>query len=236
MLSVSETPITGTRRARACSSSIAVRQPREAARLEERIGVCGAKRLRAGGGEERSGPTVQDRLGGGDRDDQVRVDQSGVDAKRHAAHLAEIHEVGVLGVVHLDDSVKPPGELRRDELLELALAGASGQPSSDEEGLSLERDTGATELIHGRGDRRAPWIIRRPRDGEGRWFDDDRRPSASRNERLQRRAGERKAQRVTDRGGDVCDRFDRRTWRQHDPVLARIDDCHARAGEDWDSH
>ncbi len=159
-----------------------------------------------------------------------------MDAKRHAAHFAEIDEVGVLGVVYLDDSVKPPGELGRDELLELALAGAAREPSRDEEGLLFERDPGATELVHGRGDRDATWIARRPRDGEARWFDDDRRPSASRNERLQRRAGERKAQRVSDRGGDVCDRLDRRRRRQHDGVLARIDDRHARAGEDWDAH
>ena len=113
--------------------------PARSGRLEERIRVGGAKRLRSCGGEERSRPAVQNRLGGGDRDDQVGLDQSGMDAKRHAAHLAEVDEVRVLDVVHLDLSVKPPPELGRDELLKLALAGSSREPSRDEDGLPLER-------------------------------------------------------------------------------------------------
>jgi hypothetical protein len=159
-----------------------------------------------------------------------------MDAQRHASHVVEIDEAGVLGVVHLDHSVKASGELGRDELLELALAGAPCEPARDEEGLPLERDPGATELVHGRGDCGPPWIARRSRDGEAWWFDDDRRPAAPRNDCLQRLARERKPQRIPHRGCDVGDRLDGRRRRQHDRVLARVDDRHARAGEDWDAH
>ena len=159
-----------------------------------------------------------------------------MDPERHASHLAELDEVGVLRIVHLDHPVKPPCELGRDELLDLALAGASCEASRDEECLPLEWDPGATELVHGRGDRGAPGIARRPGDGEGWRFDDDRRSSAPRNERLQRLAGERKAQRVTNRGRDVRDRIDGWRWRQHHRVLARVDDRHTRAGKDWNAH
>ena len=78
-------------------------------------------------------------------------------------------------------------------------------------------------------DSATPRIAEGARDRERRRLDDDRRPRATRHERLERLAFERKAQRLTNRGCNVDDRLDGRRRRQHDCAFIGFDEGEPRA-------
>jgi hypothetical protein len=203
--------------------------------LQQRVRVRGAQRLYTGRSEKRGGPAVEDGLGGGDRRHDVGVDESRVDAKRDSARALELDEVGALGVVHLYAPVETAGEGRRDERLQLAVAGSARESSGHEECLALEGDSRLGQLFHRGRDRAAAGVERRAGNRQRRGLDDDRRVAAARHDRLERLSGERKAQRVADGGRHVGDRLDRRRRSDDDAVLAGVDERELRAGEERDA-
>ena len=148
---------------------------------------------------------------------------------QRAVGVGDLDEILALGVVHLDPPVEAARELRRNEELELPVARATAQSAGHEQRLPVERRSGPVELGHRRRDRGAPGIAEGARDRERRRLDDDRRPRATRHERLERLALERKAQRVANRGRDVGDRLDGRWRRQHDRVVVGVDEGEPRA-------
>ena len=156
-------------------------------RLEQRVGVRRAQRLRVGRREQRSRSAVEHGLGRGHRDDDVCLRERGVDPER-AIGVGDLDEVLALGVVDLDPPVEAARELRRDEELELPVARAAAESAGDEQRLAVERRSGAVELGHRRRDRGAARIAEGARDRQRRRLDDDRRPRATRHERLERLA------------------------------------------------
>ena len=196
--------------------------------LEQRVGVGGAQGGAVGRGEERAGTAVDHRFRRGDRDDDVRVGQGRVDPERAFA-VGDLHELLALDVVHLDPAPEAACDLRRDEQLQLAMCGAACEASGHEQRLAVR-----TVRPRVRARASSPRSLsaagrRRAGNRERGRLDDDRRPGASRDERLERLAGEWKAKRVADGGRHVRDRVDRRRRREHDRVLAGVDDCEPRA-------
>jgi hypothetical protein len=101
------------------------------ARLEQRVGVGKALRLDASGGDQRGGPAVQERLGRGDDDRDVRLDQRGVDPYPGR----ELDEPGVLDVVDDDLAGEASREARRDEAAQLARLDPPREAARDEQRL-----------------------------------------------------------------------------------------------------
>ena len=77
--------------------------------------------------------------------------------------------------------------------------------------------------------------LQRARERQRRRLDDDRRAPAAGDERLERLAREREAERVAHRGAHVGDRLARRGRPQHDRVVGHVDDGQARAEEERDA-
>jgi hypothetical protein len=177
--------------------------PLRCGRLEQRICPCRAQDFPAGGCDECSRPAVQDGLCGGDDDDDVRLDERGVDAEWQRAGV-ELDQVLALHVVHLDVPMEAACEVRRDEVLELAVSRSASQPAGDEERLEAGRDSQALQLLHRRGDCRLARIPLGARKRQLRRFHHDRRPRTARGDRLQWFAGEGEAKRVAHGGANVC--------------------------------
>ena len=230
MFSVSETPISGDP---AREGPLELDGELPAARgggLEQRVRVGRPQRARRRLPRAASRrPPFRTVSAARDGHDDVGLDERGVDAAAADARLADVDEVRALGVVHLDAAVEPSGELRVDEQLELAVAGPAGEARGDEQRLPLEGRAGAVELGHRRGDRGPARIVRRSGDRERRRLDDDRRPAAARDERLERLAGEREAERVANGSRDVGDRLAGRRRSEHDVVVRRLHDGEPRA-------
>ena len=74
-------------------------------------------------------------------------------------------EVGRLGVVDLDPPVEVARERRREQRLELALAGAPVEPAGDENRLACRRDSQPLELVDRGRERVAAGIAGRPGSG-----------------------------------------------------------------------
>ena len=174
-------------------------------------------------------------LCGGDGDDDVRLHERPVDVRFGAEVGRHGNELGRLRVVHLDPPTEAARQLGVDEGLHLSPARAALEPARDEDRLRLGRNPRTLELADGRRDRRLPRVGRRPRDGQRRRFDDDRRAPAARHERLERLAGEREAQRVAHGRRDVGDRLARRRRREHGGILVRVDDRDPGADEKRDA-
>ena len=141
------------------------------------------------------------------------------------------NEAGVLRVVNDDVSVEPARELARDETLELPLRRAPGEPARDEDGLVAARDAEALELVDDGADRELPRVGLRPRDRQRGRLDHDRRAVPTADERLERLAFEREAQRVPDGRADVRDPGLGRRRPQDDRVVGHARDEQLRAGE-----
>ncbi|OLD98415.1 MAG: hypothetical protein AUG91_09280 [Actinobacteria bacterium 13_1_20CM_4_69_9] len=108
------------------------------------------------------------------------------------------------------------------------MSGAPGEPAGDEERLITGGNPETLELRDGRRDRRLAGVAIRAGHRQRRRLDDDRRASAARHERLERLAGEWKAQRVAHRRADVGHRVRRRRRTQDQRVVVRRDDDEAR--------
>ena len=204
-------------------------------RLEQRVRARSAQHLWAGRADECRGTAVKHRLRRRDDDDEIGVDERRVDAQRHRTGGPELDEVVALDVVHLHVTMEAAGELRRDERLELLVSGPSREPARDEQRLVPSRDAQPLELRHRGGDRRLTRIAFGSRQRQVRWFDDDRRARSTRDERLERLAGQREAQRVTHRGADVRDRSGGRRRAEHERVVLGGHDHQPGTGDHRDA-
>src|SRR6266508_5999061 len=101
---------------------------------------------------------VQHGFRSSDDDDDVGPHQGGMDAQLHGTCSAYVDQVVSRDVVHLDVSVEPAGELRRDERLELLVSGAPSQSARDEQRLIPARDSEALEFGHRGCDRGLAWV------------------------------------------------------------------------------
>ncbi len=204
-------------------------------RLEQRVRGGRPHRVGPAGAEQGARAAVDDRLGRGDADDEVRLGDETVDPQRRATGAAEVDQVGRLGIVHLDLTPKAARRVRLDEHLELTLARSAVQPARDQNRLPLRRDAESLQLGDRRRKRLPARIVGRARHRQLGRLDDDRRPPAARDQRFERRAGEGKAERISHSRADVGDRL--RRWRraEHHRVLGRVDDGDAGARRDRDS-
>ena len=197
--------------------------------LEQGVRVGRSQNVRAGRREQRGRAAVQDGLRGADGNDDVGLGERSIDAESPPAGPAHLDEVRALRVVHLDAAMEPSRELRVNEELQLAVPRLPGKASRDEQRLVAERGAGAVELDHRCGDRGAARVVGRPRNRERGRLDDDRRPAAAGDERLERLSGEREAERVANGSRDVGDRLDRGRRSEHDGVLAGVHHGEPRA-------
>jgi hypothetical protein len=131
------------------------------------------------------------------------------------------------GVVHLDPSVEATRVLGVEQALELVVAGAAVEATCDEDRLALRPDAQALELVDGGGEGVAARVVECARQRQlGRLDDQCHTPFPCR-QGLERRAGEREAERVADRGSDVGDRVAGQPWTEHSRAVRRVDHGHA---------
>ena len=177
---------------------------------------------------------MQDRFGGRDNDDGVGTHERRVDSKRYRARGADLDQVLSLDVVHLDVTVEAPRELGRYERLQLLVARPACESPGDEKRLVAGGNAEAFELAHRCGNRGLARISLGSRKRQLRRFDHDRDACAARDERLERLAGEREAQRVANGCADVRDRVGGRRRPQHQRIVGCGHDDEARPGEQRD--
>ena len=132
---------------------------------------------------------------------------------RRAVEL-ERPEVGARRVVHLDRAAEVARAGGAEDRLELAAARAALEPAGDEDRVLLGGHPEPLELVDHGGDRLLARVDRGAREGQRARLDDDRDPAAARGEIGERRAGERIAERLADRGRDVAQRIERRRRHQ----------------------
>ena len=208
------------RPARARSSSTASFQPPDAEVSSSEYASAARSESRIGCRQQRRAPAVQDRLGRRDGHDQVGLDERGMDPERPTTRLADVDEVRALGVVHFDAAMEPARELRGTSSSSSRWAALRARPAPRRAASGREGRAGAVELRHRRRDRGPARVSERSGDGKRRRLDDDRRPPAARDERLERLAGEREAKRVANRSSHVGDRLAGRRRSKHDVVVA----------------
>ena len=204
--------------------------------LHERVRAGRAKsRLRVARSEEGARPTMDDRLGGRHDHDEIGLHEGAIDARFGAVGERERDEIGIGGVVDDHAPAEVPCLRRRQQALELASPESTAETAGDEDRLPLARDAERRQLVeHGR-ERLGSRIDLRAGQRERSGLDHDGDATAFRHQFLERRARERKAQRIAHRRLDVDDAR-RRSGRVHDHVLVAdrdVDD--ARAGEDRDA-
>ena len=212
------------------------REPRAPAlrsrRLEERPRTGRAKRLASGRPDERCGPPVEHALGGRHDDDDVGLDERGVNSQRNRARDAEVDEVVALDVVDLHVPVEATRELVGDEARQQFVAGAAREAARDEQRLVPALDSQPLELLDRGGDRLLSRVALGAGQRQRRRLDDDRRAAAgARHERLERLARERETQGVSDRGAHVRDSDRGRRRPERKCVVVRGHDDEPRPGE-----
>ena len=119
-------------------------------------------------------------------------------------------EVVARRVVHLDRAAEVARAGGAEHRLELAATGPALEPSGDQDRVLLGGHPEPLELVDHGGDRLLARVDRGARERQRARLDDDRDPAAARDEIGQRRARERIAERLADRGGDVAQRIERR--------------------------
>ena len=204
--------------------------------LYERVRAGRAKsRLRVARSEEGARPTMDDRLGGRHDHDEIGLHEGAIDARFGAVGERERDEIGIGRVVDDHAPAEVPCLRRRQQALELASPESTAETAGDEDRLPLAGDAECRQLVeHGR-ERIGSRIDLRAGQRERSGLDHDGDATAFRHQFLERRARERKAQRITHRRLDVDDAR-RRSGRVHDHVLVAdrdVDD--ARAGENRDA-
>ena len=135
-------------------------------------------------------------------------------------------------VVHLDRAAEVARAGGAQNGLELAASGAALEPSGDQDRVPLGGHPEPLELVDHGGDRLLARIDRSAGKGQRAGLDDDRDPAAAGGEIGERRAGERVAERLADRGGDVAQRIERRRGHQQQRVVVHRDERHPGAGEE----
>ena len=170
---------------------------------------------------------MQHRLGRGDDDDGVGVEQRRVDAPP----LADLDECGVLGVVDDGGAVEASGEIGRDDVAELVRAWAPLQAARDEQRHLLVGDAEACQLGERGREGALARVARGGGERQGRRLDDDGDAGAGAQHALERLAGKRVAERVAHGCRDVGDALGGRAGAQHDGSRRRIRDDQAGAAE-----
>ena len=136
---------------------------------------------------------MADGLRGAQDNDQVRLDQRGVDA----SVTGNGNKPFVLRVVNEDGAAEGAGLRWRQQTFEIALTQLPAEPAGDENRLSLVPHADQLERSHRCCERLLTWILLSAGQRQGQRLDEDRRSPAPRRDRLERRPGERKPQRVT---------------------------------------
>ena len=206
-------------------------------RLEERPAAGLPECRRPARGQQRRGAAVEDRLGRGQRQDEVALQQQRVDLQREPVDRPDLDQGSVLDVVHLDAAVKSARQLVRAE--PLALPPARRPPleaARDEERLPLGGDTQALELVHDGEQRVLARIGLRRGHRQGGMVEHDRRRAAGSDQSLQRLAREREADGVPNGRADLRHRLDRRRRPEHDRVVGHVDDRDPRSRQHRDLH
>jgi hypothetical protein len=104
--------------------------------LEQRVRAGCADRGGVGCAQQDARTSVQNRLRGADRDDEVRVHERGVNV--HVASLdRDRDKLARLGVVHFDGAPETARELRRHECLDLAPPDPPREAAGDEQRHAL---------------------------------------------------------------------------------------------------
>ncbi len=137
--------------------------------------------------------------------------------------------------MHDDVAVEPACELRRHELAEVALRRPACEAGGNEERLIAGRDAEALELGDNGRDRVLTRVVRRARDRQRRWLDDDRGAGTAAGERFEAFSLEREAQRVAHRCCDVGYGLPGRRRPQQNRALRRGGEDEPRAGEERDA-
>ena len=178
---------------------------------------------------------MDDRLGGRHDHDEIGLHEGAIDARFGAVGESERDEIGIGRVVDDHAPAEVPCLRRRQQALELASPESTAETAGDEDRLTLVGDAERRQLVeHGR-ERVGSRIDLRAGQRERSGLDHDGDATAFRHQSLERRARERKAQRIPHRRLDVDDAR-RRSGRVHDHVLVAdrdVDD--ARAGENRDA-
>ena len=175
---------------------------------------------------------MQDRLGRGDGDDQVRLHQCRVDAQVDPARRPEVDEIVSLGVVDDHPPLEPSTKVRGHEETDLPRRRPARQASGNEDGDLFDAE--ARELV---GDGRSCDVARpgsNRRNRQRRLFDHDRRRAAGPHQFRQRFAGQREGERVEDCAADILERL-ALPWRpQHEIVVVGVCDDEARVTQQRD--
>ena len=177
---------------------------------------------------------MQDGLARTDRDDDVRLDERGVDAMDATGHL-DRPQILVLAVVHGDPAAKAPGAVGTQQQLELAASGAAAQAAGNEHRLPLSADVEQLELVEHGGEDVATGILLDRRQREGGQLHDDRGAPAARRQLAQRLPRQRVAERLGDRRADVDERIKRRRRHDEHGVVGKRDDGNPGAGVEGDA-
>jgi hypothetical protein len=157
---------------------------------------------------------VQDRLGRTDDDDEIGLDERGV----NAGGIGDRDYPVVGRVVHQDAATKRARLRWRQQASELTLAEPATEPAGDEDRLPLVPYAAELECPHCCRERFLTRILWCAGKGQGRWLDEDRRPTSARCNRLERRSGKRESQGVANCGARIDDPRGRRR-RTNDDVL-----------------
>lgn len=179
---------------------------------------------------------MEHRLRGGEDDDGVGLDEGRADAKGNLALESQRDEIRPLRIVNFHTSREAPRQLRQDEMLEVLVPGAPSETSRDEDGLPLQCDPGTLELRNDSGERLLPRIPQGARDRQRQRLDDDRHAGSRWQELLQRRSGERKAERLLNGGPNIVQGLSRRWGPKDVRVVRQLDDLQPRADEKRNPH
>src|SRR5918999_5884839 len=117
-----------------------------------------------------------------------------MDPERDGTRCAHLDEIVPLDVVNLDVPVETAREFRRDERLQLVVAGTPREPTRDQQGLVAGWDAETLQLGHGRSDRGLTGVALGPRQRQLWRLGDARRAGAPAHESLEGVPGQRKAE------------------------------------------
>ena len=174
---------------------------------------------------------MDDRLGRRDDENDVGIDDGGVDP----SVVGDRDEVGSGGVVDDDATVKHPCLGRRQEPLELLPAASTCETAGDEERDVLVRDAEALELVENGRERSRTRIDLCAGQWERGRLDDDGDASPRARELVERTAGEWVGEGIANDRRDVDHTRRRRRGAQDHVVGADRDGDDPRAREERDA-
>ena len=203
-------------------------------RLEQRHRTGLADRPRRAGVDERPGAAVEDGLAGADGHDEIGLDECRVDAV-DASGRGQRAKALRLAVVHDDLAAEVSCAVAAQEQLQLAAPRAAAEAAGDEHGDALARHAVPGELVEDGGEGVAARVVLDRGERHRRRLDDHGRASAARRDGLERRAGERVAERLDDGRLDIGERIERRRRREQRGAVRDRDEREPRARVEGDA-